>query len=96
MKKVALVVSISYHEEFKTAFLQALSEHQQRCLQTEAGTLQFELLQPDELSNTVMIFELYANQDVYQAHDQGSSLARFKEQAGAWITAVSVQQCLVM
>ncbi|MFZ4529890.1 MAG: putative quinol monooxygenase [Undibacterium curvum] len=96
MKKVALVVSISYQEESKAAFLQALSDHQQRSLQTEAGTLQFELLQPDELSNTIMIFELYANQEAYQAHDQGSSLARFKEQAGAMITALSVQQCSVM
>ncbi|NDI84121.1 putative quinol monooxygenase [Undibacterium crateris] len=96
MKKVALVVSISYQEESKMAFLQVLSDHQQRSLQTEKGTLQFELLQPDELSNTIMIFELYANQEAYEWHEQGASLALFKEQAGAMITALSVQQCSVM
>jgi quinol monooxygenase YgiN len=43
-----------------------------------------------------MIFELYANQEAYEWHEQGDSLTRFKEQAGAMITALSVQQCSVM
>jgi quinol monooxygenase YgiN len=95
MEKVALVVKIEYKPEGQASFLKALSEHKQRCLATEPGTLQFEILDPVSSTNAVLLFELYENSQALDAHNAGSSLAVFKEQAGPSITNISVQQCAV-
>ncbi len=96
MKKIALVVTIEYKFESKAAFLQALFDHKQRCVETEPETLQFEILNPAEVSNSVVLFELYANEEALSSHDAGPSLALFKEQAGLFITKASRQRCEVM
>jgi autoinducer 2-degrading protein len=96
MQKVALIVTLEYKPESKASFLQALFSHQQRCLQTEPGTLQFEILNAGEGTNSVVLFEFYANEEALSMHDAGPSLALFKEQAGAFITKASGQRCAVM
>jgi quinol monooxygenase YgiN len=96
MEKIALVVTIEYKTESKSVFLQALFDHQHRSLKTERGTLQFEILQPNDSSNTVVIFELYANADALKIHDSGTSLALFREQAGSFISKASAQSCSVI
>jgi len=96
MEKIALVVTIEYKPESKALFLQALSEHKQRCLEAEPGTLQFEILSPAENANLVVLFELYANSQALSTHDASPSLAIFKEQAGSYITKISGQQCVVL
>ncbi len=96
MEKIALVVNIEYKAESKSVFLQALFDHQHRCTNTEKGTLQFEILQPSDSSNTVVLFELYANAEALKNHESGSSLALFQEQAGAFISKASAQNCSVM
>lgn len=96
MKKVALVVTIEYKSEAKAEFLQALLDHKQRCIETEPGTLQFEIMNPAEASNSVVLFELYENKEALSSHDAGPSLAIFKEQAGLFITKASGQRCEVI
>ena len=96
MEKIALVVTIEYKPESKASFLQALFEHKQRCLETETGTLQFEILGPTENANSVVLFELYANSQALSTHDAGPSLALFKKQAGSFITNASGQQCVAL
>lgn len=96
MAKIALVVTIEYKPESKENFLLALFEHKQRCLQTESGTLQFEILAPTENANAVVLFELYEDSLALSAHDAGLSLTLFKEQAGSFITKVSAQQCAAL
>lgn len=96
MEKIALVVTIEYKAELKSAFLQALFDHQHRCLKTERGTLQFEILQPNDSSNTVVIFELYANAEALKNHNSGTSLALFREQASSSISKASAQNCSII
>lgn len=96
MEKVAFVVTIEYKPESKASFLQALLEHKRRCLETERGTLQFEILGPTEDANSVVLFELYVNSQALSIHDAGPSLALFKKQAGSFIEKASGQQCAVL
>jgi quinol monooxygenase YgiN len=93
MEKVALVVTFEFKPDSRSSFLQSLFEHKQRCLATEPGTLQFEVLAPTDDANSVVLFELYANAKALSDHDSGTSLALFKEQAGPSITKVSVRHC---
>ena len=96
MHKIALVVTIEFKPESKASFLQSLLDHKQRCLASEPGTLQFEVLAPADNAHSVVLFELYASAEALVAHDAGSSLALFKEQAGPLITKVSRQHCSVL
>lgn len=96
MKKITLVVTIEYKPESKASFLQALFEHKQRCLETEPGTLQFEILEPTENANSVVLFELYENSKALSTHDGGSSLDQFKKEAGSYITKASAQKCALL
>ncbi len=93
MSKVALVVTLQFQPEAKAAFMEALFAHQQRCLATEPGTLQFDIMAPQEPANAVVLFELYAGADALDAHNEGRSLALFREQAGALITQADLRQC---
>ena len=96
MKKIALIVTIEYKSESKEEFLRALFDHKQRCLQTEPGTLQFEVFKPNDASNSVLLFELYADEESLSSHDAGPSLALFKEEVGLFITKASGQRCEAM
>ncbi|WP_171012142.1 putative quinol monooxygenase [Acidovorax sp. NB1] len=96
MHKIALVVTIEFKPESKASFLQSLLDHKQRCLASEPGTLQFEVLAPTESAQSVVLFELYASAEALVAHDAGGSLALFIEQAGPLITKVSRQHCSVL
>jgi quinol monooxygenase YgiN len=93
MARVALIVTIQYEPESRAAFLKALFDHKQRCLQAEPGTLQFEIFDASEASNAVVLFELYADEAALKSHDAGTSLARFKDEAGPFITKTSGQRC---
>ncbi len=96
MEKIALVVTIEFKPEAKAALLQALLEHKQRCLASEEGTLQFEVMQPSDDANSVVLFELYADSAALALHESGASLALFREQAGAFITKATGQHCSVL
>lgn len=96
MEKIALVVSLEFEPASKTPFLQALFEHRQRSLANEAGTLQFEVLSPGDSLSSLVLYELYESAEALKAHDEGASLALFKQQAGPFITQISVQRCAVL
>lgn len=96
MEKIALVVTIEFQPAAKAAFLQAMLEHKQRCLATEPGTLQFEVVAPTDSANTVVLFELYADQAALDRHEAGPSLARFRDEAGAFIVNASAKHCAVL
>lgn len=93
MEKIALIVKIEFISESKAVFMDALLSHKERCLKNESGTLYFEIMCPVDNQNTVVLFELYANDNALTTHESGSSLALFKEQAGAFIKNASVQRC---
>ncbi|WP_374583534.1 putative quinol monooxygenase [Pseudoduganella sp.] len=96
MEKVALVVTIEFQAGAKAAFLQALMEHKQRCLDTEPGTLQFEIVASSDNPNSVVLFEAYASQEALTLHEAGPSLARFRDEAGALITKASAQHGVLL
>jgi quinol monooxygenase YgiN len=63
--------------------LRALLAHRERSLRDEPGTLQFEILVPNDDPNTILLFELYADTAAFEAHFlHGASIAQAKKEAG--------------
>ncbi len=50
------------------AFLPLLIAHRDRCLEDEPGTLRFDVLRPRNKENSVLLYEVYADDAAFQVH----------------------------
>jgi quinol monooxygenase YgiN len=73
MGKFAIVATIKTVPGKREEYLTHLKAHAQRCLATEPGTLKFEILVPQEEADTVMLYEVYASREAFEAHWNGPS-----------------------
>ncbi len=89
MPKFALIGTIEIASGRREEFVPLLMAHRARCVQEEPGTLRFDVLLPREATTQVMIYELYRDEAAFDAHSNGPSLARFREEATGMIVTVS-------
>ena len=68
MGKSALLATIKTVPGKREEYLKYLKAHAQRCLASEPGTLKFEILVPQEETDTVMLYEVYASAEAFEAH----------------------------
>ena len=54
-------------------FQAVLLAHRDRCLRDEPGTLQFDILRPEDTEGKFMIYEVFANEAALKAHSEGNS-----------------------
>ena len=71
--KLAIVATIKTVPGKREEYLKHLKAHAQRCLATEPGTLKFDILVPLDEADTVMLYEVYASPDAFEAHWNGPS-----------------------
>jgi quinol monooxygenase YgiN len=91
MGKLALVATIKTVPGKREEYLKYLKAHAQRCLATEPGTLKFEILLPEE-ADTVMLYEVYASPEAFEAHWNGpSKLQAERDFKGLKISASGVR-----
>ncbi|MBN2416939.1 antibiotic biosynthesis monooxygenase [bacterium] len=93
MSKTALHVMIACKPGTRTDVIRALSAHRERCLRDEPGTLQFEIMIPADSDSTLYLFELYENDAALSAHSEGSSIARYRAEAGEMTENTDVHHC---
>ncbi len=93
MSSIALSVTFTCLPEHRAAIVSALVQHRVRSLQTEPGTLQFEIMTPDDKADSIILFELYASQQAMETHMEGSSLAQFRAETEGQILTINVETC---
>jgi quinol monooxygenase YgiN len=71
MAKFAIVATIKTAPGKRNEYLTHLKAHAQRCLATEPGTLKFEILVPQKEDDTIMLYEVYASPEAFEAHWTG-------------------------
>ena len=79
MSKLAIVATIKTVPGKRNEYLAVLKAHGKRCLATEPGTLQFEILVPQE-ADTIMLYEVCASPEAFQTHWNGASLQQAKQE----------------
>ena len=94
MKRLAIFATIEVEPGTRDAAVKLLLEHRARCLRDEPGTIQFDVLIPDEQPilpgapvpaanpNAIMLFEVYEDHAAFAAHWNSPSLAQARKQAG--------------
>lgn len=79
MTKLAIVATIEVAADRREELVLHLLAHRARCLRDEPGTLQFEVLLPNEEANKVLLYELYRDAAAFDEHWNGASIAQFRE-----------------
>jgi quinol monooxygenase YgiN len=96
MSKLAIVATIKTVPGKRDEYLKHLKAHGQRCVATEPGTLKFEILVPKEEADTLMLYEVYASMEAFQAHWTGASMQQIKQDsAGLQVSLTGVRCDLV-
>ena len=96
MRKLALVATIKTVPGKREEYLKHLKAHAQRCLANEPGTLKFEILVPQKEADTVMLYEVYASPEAFEAHWNGPSKQQAElDFAGLKVSATGVRCDLV-
>ena len=93
MGKFAIVATIKTTPGKRDEYLKHLQAHARRCLATEPGTLKFEILVPREEADTLMLYEVYASPEAFQAHWTGLSMQQAKQDAAGLQVSLSGVRC---
>ena len=93
MAKLAIVATIKTVSGKRDEYLKHLKAHGERCLASEPGTLRFEILVPKEEADTLMLYEVYASPEAFQAHWSGASMQQAKQDTTGLQISLSGVRC---
>ena len=93
MAKFAIVATIKSTPGKRDEYLKHLKAHAQRCLANEPGTLKFEILVPKEEADALMLYEVYASPEAFQAHWTGPSMQQAKQDVAGLQVSLSGVRC---
>ena len=80
MPKLAIIGTIEVTPGRRDQVLPLLMAHRARCLKDEPGTLQFEILLPNDDDTKVLLYEVYRDDAAFDVHRNGPSFARWREE----------------
>ena len=93
MSKLAIVATIETVPGKRDEYLTFLKAHGKRCLASEPGTLQFEIMVPHEEADTIMLYEVYANPEAFQTHFIGPSIQQMRQEAAGLQVSLKGVRC---
>jgi quinol monooxygenase YgiN len=96
MSKLALVATIKTVPGKREEYLKHLKAHAQNYLATEPGTLKFEILVPREEADTVMLYEVYASPEAFEAHWNGPAKQQANRDFEGLRVSASAVRCNVV
>jgi quinol monooxygenase YgiN len=89
MPKRAIVATIEATPGRMDELMPVLMAHRARCLKDEPGTLQFDFLISRDDKTKVLLIEIYRDEDAFQAHWNGPSMATFRQQSAGMVAKMS-------
>ncbi len=78
MGKIALVVEFKLKPGQRDGFIARVRQHGAICLESEPGCLQFDVLVPNDTSDHVILYEVYADQAALDAHGETPRMAEYR------------------
>lgn len=93
MSKLAIIGTLELQPGSRDEVLKSLLAHRERCLRDEPGTLQLDVLIPQDSNNKILLYEVYTNADAFAAHFSGPSLKQAQQEVGSKLLSLSGVQC---
>jgi quinol monooxygenase YgiN len=95
MPKFANVVTIEVAPGRRDQVVTELAAHKAR-LKDEPGTLQFEVLLPQDDDTKIFAFEMYRDAAAFEVHLNGPSLAQLREEIAGMVMKLHGVRCAVL
>jgi (4S)-4-hydroxy-5-phosphonooxypentane-2,3-dione isomerase len=95
MPKFSNVVTIEVVPGRRDHVVASVLAHKAR-LKDEPGTLQFEVLLPQDDNTKVLSFEMYRDAAAFEVHLKGPSLAQLREELAGIVTKLHGVRCAVV
>ena len=96
MAKLAVVATIKLVPGRRDEYLPHLVAHGKRCLETEAGTLRFDIMLPNDDPDAIMLYEVYESPAALTVHFNGPSMQQArKDTAGMSLGMTAIKSALV-
>ena len=95
MPKFANVVTIEVVPGRRDQVVALLAAHKAR-LKSEPGTLQFEMLLPNDDDTKVLSFEMYRDAAAFEVHLKGPSLAQLLKETAGMVMKLHGVRCTVV
>lgn len=95
MPKFANVVTIEVTPGRRDQVVTSLTAHKAR-VKDEPGTLQFEVLLPQNDDTKVLSFEMYRDAAAFEAHLNGPSLAQLRAEIAGMVVKLHGVRCAVV
>src|SRR6516225_6782080 len=95
MPKFANVVTIEVAQGRRDQVVTKLAAHKAR-LKDEPGTLQFEVLLPQDDDTKIFAFEMYRDAAAFEVHLNGPSLAQLREEIAGMVMKLHGVRCAVV
>jgi quinol monooxygenase YgiN len=92
MSKFTILGTIEFVAGTRDQLLAALAAHRARSLAEEPGTLEFEILVPREQQTAIYVYEVYTDEEAFEAHLNGASFAHIIKEAGGLITELTTSR----
>ena len=96
MPKLAIIGQMHFAPGRREQALPLLMAHKTRCLRDEPGTLQFEVLAPRDDDSSVMLYEVYRDDDAFDVHRGGASIAKWRADADGMVAKLDVTRCALV
>ena len=93
MSKLVIMGTIEVAPGTRDQVTSALMAHRARCLKDEPGTLQFDVMLPRDDHTRILIHEVYQNDEAFEVHRNGPSMARYREETAGMIITVIATKC---
>lgn len=93
MAQHATIGTIEVQQGARDEVLRAVLAHRERSLKDEPGTLQFEVLVPQDDPNKLMLYEVYIDTAAFMLHMKGASMAKVQAEVGSKVTGLTGVQC---
>ena len=96
MSKFAIIATFEIEQGQKEALLPLLKAHNKRCVDNESGTLQMDLLEPQDDDNRIMLYEVYQDETAFGQHWNGQYVKQTNEETKGMIKNISGIRCAII
>ena len=89
----AVIGTIEIQPGARAEVLKAVLAHRERSLRDEPGTIQFEVLVPQNDPDKLLLYEVYSDAAAFAVHMKGASMGRVQSEIGSKVLRLSGIPC---
>jgi quinol monooxygenase YgiN len=81
MAKQAVLVTYKVKHRNMDSFLSVLKRHIAQTKATEPGCVQFDILMPHDETDTIRLYEVFADEDAFRIHNDSEQLKKYRAES---------------